>query len=127
MKVIGGNRLSLDAFSFVAHAEVVALDRVARKKLEWRIVLLQELQLVVSYIFFAAAARRRFRKLDNPLRLRIRQRPKHHAINNAENRSIRANTESQRNHRDSREAGAPGEHANGIPNILKQCVENRQT
>ena len=66
MKVIGGNRLPFHTLSFVAHAEVVSLDRVTRKELKWRAVLLQELQFLIGDVLFIAAARRRFRKLDNP-------------------------------------------------------------
>jgi hypothetical protein len=36
VKIIGGNRLPFHALGFVAHPEVVSLDRVTRKELKWR-------------------------------------------------------------------------------------------
>ena len=51
------------------------------------------------------------------------QRPKNQGVDEAENGAVRANTQSQRQYRDSREARALPQQAQGVPQVLSQPVQ----
>src|SRR3989449_1926305 len=62
--------------------------------------------------------------LDQPVRSRVRQRPEQNAVDRAEDGRVRADAEGEREHGDEREAGAFGERAGGVTEILEQRVHH---
>ena len=57
-------------------------------------------------------------QLDEAARLPVGQRPQQHAVDDGEDRRIRADAERQRQRGDGREAGLTAEHARGVPDVL---------
>ncbi len=56
-------------------------------------------------------------------RARIRQRPKQHAVDDAEDRGVGADAERQREHGDDREAGRARQSANRVARVLRELVQ----
>ncbi len=63
----------------------------------------------------------------HPGRIFVWQRAKEHRVNDAEDCGVRANTEGQCSDRHEGEARILAQHASGETNILKKCVDNRQS
>ena len=53
-----------------------------------------------------------------PLRLQVGQRPKNHAVHDAEDRAIGPNPQRQREHHDGRETGLPAQGAEGVKQVF---------
>ncbi len=63
---------------------------------------------------------------DEALRLRVRQRPQQHGVDDGEDGGVGADAERQRDKRGGREPRGPPQHPEAVPDILRQRLEHRE-
>ena len=61
-----------------------------------------------------------------PLRIRDRERPQHHRVEDSERRRRGADPQPERQHRNDRETGITAEHPGAVPQVLEESVEEAE-
>jgi hypothetical protein len=64
---------------------------------------------------------------DEPIRVGVGQRPQQHGAEQAEDRGIRADAETERENRDARERRVPAQHARADAQVLHEMVERGES
>src|SRR5881394_4183279 len=118
---VGRDRCGLDVAWVSGARQVVALRPGGRDSGE---VLRQRAQVVEVWERHAEphASEPGRHDLDEPIRSGVRQRLEQHTVDRAEDGRVGADAKREREHGNGREAGALGEGADGVTEILEQSV-----
>ena len=94
-------------------------ENAARPLLELEELRRRDPELIESHL------RKLARDVDQPIRLRIAERPQDDGVDHREDRGVRADAERERQDRDDREAGRPRQIPRGVANITNQSIHRQ--
>ena len=107
-----------------ALAQAAAIDRVVGGDPVQSVVLIFPIDVVSASGGFGFERRDRFGNPNEPVAVRIGQRPQHHGVHNAENRRIGTNAERQGKHGHQRKGGILAEHPYRVAQVLDEGVND---
>ena len=106
-----------------ALAQAAAIGRVVGGDAVQSVVLIFPIDVVSASGGFGFERRDRFGNPNQPVAVRIGQRPQHHGVHNAENRSIGADAQRQREHRDRCKARISAQLPQAITDVLQEILD----